>query len=146
MRTACFGWVCCLVVLFSSFAIPPVGRFTHDQLARNVMALTQPYRLPTAIIRDLIAAVERGDPSELAAFAAQMDRPGSLNLLITAWQHAHRPASFVLGPYRMPDWPAPGAQLAIPLRFTCHHGESRLDVIVTLTVLGWRVSEIRQPI
>lgn len=143
MRTACFGWVCCLVILFSNFAIPPVGRLAQDQFARNLLALTQPYRLPTAIIRDLIAAVEHSDPSELATFAAQMDRPGSLDLLISAWQHAHRPASFVLGPYRVPDWPIPGTQLTIPLRFACPHGESRLEVIVTLTVLGWQVSEIR---
>ncbi len=143
MRIICFGWLCCLLSLFSSMVLFPVTRSVSDHRVRLGLIFPQPFHLPTTTIRDVIAAVERNDPSELAAFAAQMERPGSLNLLIAAWQHAHRPNSFVLGPYRMPDWPILGAQLAIPLRFACPHGESRLEVIVTLTVLGWQVSEIR---
>ncbi|OAN49703.1 hypothetical protein A6A03_06490 [Chloroflexus islandicus] len=146
MRIVCVNWICCLLGLLSSIAIFPAVRAIPDHRVRHGPIFPQSFHLPTTIIRNVIAAVDQNDPLELAAFAAQMESPGSLNLLIAAWQHAHRPASFVLGPYRLPDWPAPGAQLAIPLRFACPHGESRLDVIVTFTVLGWQVSEIRPPV
>lgn len=144
MRIVCVSWVCCLLSLFSSIAIFPLARTIPDQRVRHGPVLTQTFRVPTAIIRDMIAAVERNDPLELAAFANRMHKPGSLHLLMAAWHHAHQPTSFALGPYRMPDRLVPGTQLAIPLRFACQHGEHRLEVIVAFTVGGWQVREIRR--
>ncbi|WP_322487364.1 hypothetical protein [Chloroflexus sp.] len=144
MRIVCFSWVCCLLSMLSSIAIFPIARAIPDHRARHGPVLTQPFRLPTEIIRDVIAVVDHNDPLELAAFANRMQKPGSLHLLIAAWHHAHQPANFALGPYRMPDWLVPGTQLAIPLRFACPHREHRLEVIVTFTIRGWQVSEIRR--
>ncbi|MCX7860851.1 MAG: hypothetical protein N2385_12220 [Chloroflexus sp.] len=140
MRFRKFG--CLLCILGFLTILPPVEQ---AQIWSHLAALTQSYRLPTAIIRDVIAAVERNDPPELAAFAAQMDRPASLNWLIAAWHQVHHPPTIALGPYRAPDWPMLGMQIAIPLRLSCHHHAVRLDVIVAFTTLGWQIREIRPP-
>ncbi|RMD82575.1 MAG: hypothetical protein D6823_01060 [Chloroflexi bacterium] len=141
MRSLLFGCLCCLTSLVVSLGL---GR-TWPSLRESVATLTRPYREPTFIIRELLDAVERDPQTAIATFASRMQQPASLHLLLAEWQHAHHPPSFVLGPYRRPDRPIFGMKLVIPLRFTCHRGQSRLDIVVGFTPLGWQVYEIRPP-
>ncbi|MGB9738251.1 MAG: hypothetical protein C0184_03695 [Chloroflexus aggregans] len=140
MRSLLFGCLCCLTSLVVGLGLG----HTWPSLRESVATLTRPYREPTFIIRELLDAVEHDPQTAVVAFAGHMQRPASLHLLLAEWQHAHHPPSFVLGPYRRPtDWPIFGMELVIPLRFACHRGQIRLDVVVVFTPLGWQVYEIR---
>ncbi|WP_298816204.1 hypothetical protein [Chloroflexus sp.] len=146
MRTSyllCY-W-CCALSVIASVALLPLDHALPARIARGLMAVTRPYRMPTAAIYDLLAAIERNNPSELTDFADRMQTPASLHILIAERQLARHQPNLALGPYRAPDWPMPGARLTIPLRFTCHHRANRLEVVVRFTLSGWQIDEIRLP-
>ncbi len=136
---------CCALGLIVCLTLVAAHHTIADQVTRNLMVMTRPYRLPTGVIYDLLVAIEHDHATELADFAHRMQHPASLQTLRAAWQQTAQPTSVTLGPYRAPAWPTPGAQLVIPLRLTNRHVESRLEVIVQFTLTGWQVRAIRLP-
>jgi len=116
-----------------------------DYLVNSAVQLIRPFHQPTAPIYELLHVIDHQDQSAIRNVAGQLRQPAALHLLSKAWQQAHQPPIIVLGPYRSPAFPLPGAELVIPLRLTCHHGNAQFAVTVTFTVQGWQVSDIRLP-
>ncbi|MDN5273765.1 hypothetical protein QTO31_17500 [Chloroflexus sp. MS-CIW-1] len=116
-----------------------------DYLVNSAVQLIRPFHQPTAPIYELLHVIDHQDQSAIRNVAGQLRQPAALHLLSKAWQQAQQPPIIVLGPYRSPAFPLPGAELVIPLRLTCHHGNAQFAVTVTFTVQGWQVSDIRLP-
>ncbi len=116
-----------------------------DYLVNSAVQLIRPFHQPTAPIYELLHVIDHQDQSAIRNVAGQLRQPAALHLLSKAWQQAQQPPIIVLGPYRSPEFPLPGAELVIPLRLTCHHGNAQFAVTVTFTVQGWQVSDIRLP-
>ncbi|MBO9349840.1 hypothetical protein [Chloroflexus sp. MS-G] len=131
-----------VVGLFVLFCFTPVR---SGDLVDNIVQLTRPFHQPTTPIYELLDQIDRQDHLAIRHVAVRLRQPAALHLLRQAWQQAHQPPIIVLGPYRSPAFPLPGAELVIPLRLTCHHGNAQFAVTVTFTVQGWQVSDIRLP-
>ncbi len=114
-----------------------------DDLVDSIMQLTRPFHQPTTPIYELLDQIDRQDQLAIRHVAVRLHQPAALHLLRQAWQQAHQPPVIVLGPYRTPAFPLPGAELVIPLRLSCHHGKAQFEVTVTFTAQGWQVTKIR---